>query len=340
MIWRRRWNAFARRLWRAGNSWQRGDLSWRMPVPENGVFAVMIIARTAFDCSGTGMQTSDPTAFESFGCRLVTLKFSIPQAERRFGGCVGTLYWWDARVVFEAGTPGLFAPLIPPWARGVLGRILRAACGETDGAAVAAIGMAMIADTLFNLPTDVKTAAEVRNLIAVACRRSFGSQRLMNRWVLGDFRLLSQWAGIPRCGGNIRSCWTARCRDWRGAWLGCKTAFDAAAAQGRRIMVAGQSSGANPGAVGFIPHLAFDHVGQMPPHRAEDGQQLDLNFDAENAVAPLTSLRCPLNGRHVYLVTSPEAFVSAHRPVRGCRPFSTVWRTPAQRGREPLTNCQ
>ena len=54
-----------------------------------------------------------------------------------------------------------------------------------------------------------------------------------------------------------------------------QTAFDAAAAQGRRIMVAA-ISGANPGAIGFHTALGFGQVGRMPRIGQKNGQQLDL----------------------------------------------------------------
>jgi len=56
---------------------------------------------------------------ESSGCRLVTLTVQQSTGPEAVGGCVGT-FLVDARVVFEAGTPGLFATFDTPVGRGVL----------------------------------------------------------------------------------------------------------------------------------------------------------------------------------------------------------------------------
>tara|TARA_R100000935_G_scaffold1846_4_gene5527 strand:- start:2029 stop:2514 length:486 start_codon:yes stop_codon:yes gene_type:complete len=150
--------------------------------------------------------------------------------------------------------------------------ILRAACGD-DGAAVAALWNGMIADTLFTFTTDVKTAAEVEDLIAV---------RADQFWVAeADGNVGFVTFGPFRSGPGYRDAVEHSIvldSSVQGTGVGrglMQTAFDAAAAQGRRIMVAA-ISGANPSAVGFHTALGFDHVGRMPRIGQKNGQQLDL----------------------------------------------------------------
>ena len=150
--------------------------------------------------------------------------------------------------------------------------ILRTACGD-DGAAVAALWNSMIADTLFTFTTDVKTAAEVADLIAARADQFWVAEAdgIVGFVTFGPFRSGPGYRDVVEHSIVLD-------RSVQGTGVGralMQTAFDAAAAQGRRIMVAA-ISGANPGAIGFHTALGFDQVGRMPRIGQKNGQQLDL----------------------------------------------------------------
>jgi len=86
----------------------------------------------------------------------------------------------DARVVFEAGTPGLVATVwIPPRGQGrAAGVILRAACdGDAWGCSASTLDGHDRRYAVYLFTTDVKTAAEVEDLIAVRAGTSFAGRR-------------------------------------------------------------------------------------------------------------------------------------------------------------------
>jgi len=109
--------------------------------------------------------------------------------------------------VFEAGTPGLFATLIPR-AGGVL------ACDPCGRRCVtmgcsAALWNAMIVRYAVYRLHDVKNGRRVEDLMCCPCRPVLGPQGWMNRWVF-DFRLPFAVAGYT--GDAVEtfgSCWTA-----------------------------------------------------------------------------------------------------------------------------------
>ncbi|HDZ51783.1 MAG: VOC family protein [Sulfitobacter litoralis] len=94
---------------------QRGDLSWRMAVPENGVLPYDNCAPALMQWDGDAHPTQ---RLDNSGCRLVTFMVQHPQAEALAAALAPLLK--DARVMFEVGTPGLFATFDTPAGRGVL----------------------------------------------------------------------------------------------------------------------------------------------------------------------------------------------------------------------------
>ena len=94
---------------------QRGDLRWRMAVPETGMLPYDNCAPALMQWEGEAHPTQ---RLDASGCRLVTLTVQHPQAEALAATLAPILT--DARVVFEVGTPALSARFDTPAGRAVL----------------------------------------------------------------------------------------------------------------------------------------------------------------------------------------------------------------------------
>ena len=93
----------------------RGDLRWRMAVPETGMLPYDNCAPALMQWEGEAHPTQ---RLDASGCRLVTLTVQHPQAETLAAALAPV--FTDARVVFEVGTPALSARFDTPAGRAVL----------------------------------------------------------------------------------------------------------------------------------------------------------------------------------------------------------------------------
>jgi len=106
----------------------------------------------------------------------------------------------------------------------------------------------------FTFTTDVKTPPRFRGSLLLSVQTSFWVAEAMESFGLVDFGSFRSGPGYRDAVEHSIVLEQLGAGHWRGAWLDA-TAFDAAAAQGRRIMVA--PSAGQSGCVGFIAALGL-----------------------------------------------------------------------------------
>lgn len=146
--------------------------------------------------------------------------------------------------------------------------MIRPACAE-DAKWIADIWNAVIADTLVTFTTDLKTAAQVADIVA--------TQPVLVLPEQGGFATYGPFRGGPGYAATVEHT-VLLAPQSQGQGLGravMHALMDKARSDNRHVMVAGISA-ANPGAVAFHAALGFDTVAHMPEVGRKAGQWLDL----------------------------------------------------------------
>lgn len=143
-----------------------------------------------------------------------------------------------------------------------------------DAEAVAALWNAMIRDSLATFTTTEKTSQEIATVIEERAGAFFVAEEA---GAAAGFVTFGAFRGGPGYAATVEhSIVLGEAAQGRGLGRALMArAEQAAAAQGRHVMVAAISS-ANPGAVAFHAALGFSEVGRMPEVGRKRDQWLDL----------------------------------------------------------------